>query len=160
MSYSVELETLPIDPAMGRQMTRGLSVDTFANGEAGPCVQITPHGDGFVQLDAVQLEHLRAVLDHAQGESLASWPEGSYSRQSALNAEVSQLRAELRNFATLVDRGMRGIGRDTDDSTIQDFIDRYSAGETPVRCPECDVMPPGATADCRECARILAEDAQ
>lgn len=82
----------------------------------------------------------------------------TYSRESALNAEVAQLRAECRNFATLVDRGMRGIGADTDDGTIYEFVDRYSAGETPVVCPECDVMPPGATSDCKECARIVAED--
>lgn len=81
----------------------------------------------------------------------------SYSREAWLNAEVSQLRGELRNFATLVDRWMRGIGRDTDDATIQEFIDRYSAGETPVVCPECDVMPAGADRDCGECRRILEE---
>jgi hypothetical protein len=160
VSYSVELETLPIDHES--HITQGLDVTTFAGGENGRCVQLTFRGfsSQFVQLDGAQLERLRAVLDHAQGASLESWPRGSYSRESALNAEVSQLRGELRNFATLVDRGMRGVGADTDDATIMEFIDRYSAGETPVVCPECDIMPPGANGNCGECARIVADSAE
>ena len=78
MSYTVELETLPADyEAMGSHHVEGLSVTTFAGGQKGRCVQISPHGSGFVQLDMSQLRRLRKVLKHAQRESLVSWPGAS-----------------------------------------------------------------------------------
>lgn len=74
MSYTVEIKTLPIDSAMGRNMTEGLGVTTFAGGENGRCVQLSPNNECFVQLDMKQLKKLRKILKHAQKESLFSYP--------------------------------------------------------------------------------------
>lgn len=132
--------------------TQWAILELYRHGE--PDLTLTPKGiAGLIGEPLANTSyHVRALLS----DGILQLVDNTYVRGAIQHHYQLAVRTlgpdeDIVELATLVDRLLRGVGTEGDEGSVWRLVARYSTGDQPTACPECQASPAGSNPSCGEC---------